>query len=258
MLAPLPRVRRVPPRRQRRPRQQRRAFTLVELLVVIGIIAVLIGVLLRALLKARQASARAKCLSNVRQLCVAQAIYAVTYRNALVAAADVAGDVQGSWITLLEGPKTTHLARRCPADFSRFFGDEPLPPVTTPPQFRMTSYAINNYVSPTHSPATPPLAKITQVKRSSQTIQFYELTGTTPLYAGSDHVHVQEFYLAANPNLTLGLLAKQFPLGVHGGGVRDWQAMLNWGFLDGHAEALRLRDVYTDPTKNKFDPAIAQ
>lgn len=61
----------------------RKGFTLVELLVVIGIIAILISLLLPALKRAKESGQRAGCLSNMKQLMIAQRMYAEDWKGRL-------------------------------------------------------------------------------------------------------------------------------------------------------------------------------
>jgi prepilin-type N-terminal cleavage/methylation domain-containing protein len=62
---------------------RRVGFTLVELLIVIGIIALLVSILLPAANRAREMSRRTVCLSNIRQLTAAWLMYAGEHQGRL-------------------------------------------------------------------------------------------------------------------------------------------------------------------------------
>lgn len=83
----------------------RPGFTLVELLVVIGIIATLISILLPALNKAREAANAAKCLSNLRQMAMAFIMYANENHGYLPPTSD------GNQVFWVNGANTTVAVR---------------------------------------------------------------------------------------------------------------------------------------------------
>jgi prepilin-type N-terminal cleavage/methylation domain-containing protein len=84
--------------------RRKNGFTLVELLVVIGIIAALIAMLLPALNKAREAAKQIACMSNIRQLLLANSMYESDSRGYVVPAYDRPDDpvnAQYNWCWLL-------------------------------------------------------------------------------------------------------------------------------------------------------------
>jgi prepilin-type N-terminal cleavage/methylation domain-containing protein/prepilin-type processing-associated H-X9-DG protein len=259
---------RLRPKSTRARRGGGRAFTLVELLVTIGIIAVLLGILLPTIGKARREAQRAQCLSNMRNMQVAQWQYVTANHGWLVqggmAHGGVHADEEVTWFNTLNAYYENRLLPRCPSDVSPYWG-QPVP-ASKGQQYRRVSYGINAFLDhdlcpwgPGFGPVPPGglYVKIEQVRRPSETIQFVEMA-YAGAYAGADHVHPNLFAAATTPDAAVpGKVAAQVQVNAHGGSVA-WDARANYGFLDGHAETLTVRDVFQSVYVNKFDPASPQ
>jgi len=99
----------------KREAREARAFTLVELLVVIGIIAVLVAMLLPTLARAREQSKRVSCASNVRQICTAMIMAAGERKGAFPDLSNRNGEFTSSGF-----PGTTILPWRINAEAKRY------------------------------------------------------------------------------------------------------------------------------------------
>jgi prepilin-type N-terminal cleavage/methylation domain-containing protein len=85
---------------------KRRAFTLAEMLIVLGIIAVLVGFLLVVTRKGGEAARKVTCASNLRQLAAAFTSYAQDNEGRFPGAAEIFQTLREDWI-YLDDPRGT-------------------------------------------------------------------------------------------------------------------------------------------------------
>jgi prepilin-type N-terminal cleavage/methylation domain-containing protein len=216
---------------------RRKGFTLVELLVVIGIIALLIAILMPALQRARDQANRTACMSNVHQLTTAYLQYATEHKFKIVSSNTGNPPEQyGYWIGagnnkaaidqgLLWPYLKTYGVYRCPSDTG----------------FHLWTYSISNFLcgegGPDDGGSLYVVKSLNQVKHSSETFVFTE---ENDMRSGSVGYNQNSFMvLPPGPGTARGQEGRwiDFPANFHKG--------VTVSFVDGHAIYYQFSDPRT-------------
>lgn len=215
-------------------------FTLVELLVTVGIVALLVGLLVPAVGSLRRASLETRCRSNLRQMAIALGSYLNTNDEHYPISSHTTGSVAdpAAWMQSLESHGFRGDVRRCPAD--PFALDRP------------TSYATNTYFEPlvagidldpfTGEPLpggrTSAVSRLAQVPHPVTTFWAIETPGSGLI----DHLHSVGW--TSSEQISQAVAVER-----HG-------ESSNVLFADGHDHPVLWRDLKRDfdSGKNPFDP----
>ena len=266
----------------------RKGFTLIELLVVIAIIAILAAMLLPALGKAKAKAQQINCLSNVKQMTLAAKMY--EQDNEKMISYNSPGGSSGAWVAnfIEYYARATNLFK-CPAAKK--------PPVITsggngqgsadqywvkPMRLTSTSTEVGYAGSlgfngwffsdkqgdPPASDAPKFFVKESSVQRPTQTPLFSDMNWVDA-WPRRDDFAWKDLYQGTTYNQHMGFQMGRMTIARHGG-VNPSQAPrnlgsgvpypggINIGFADGHAEVVKLQNLWTYYWHVDYVPPVAR
>jgi len=230
----------------------RPAFTLVELLVVLGIIVLLLVLLLSSMNRAREMSRRTVCLSNIRQLTQAWMMYSSANNGRLCSSvgnpewllSDPQGErqikytpVENDPIPLIpNGQLWPYIKDRrvylCPSDPQYVRNSSPTPPGVYIPGGSGTSYSMNLLVGLPLTPDTTwGVTMLSQIKNTQQRMVFFEGNDGWLSVNGLYDCEINSFHPSTSGSM--GAIALSFADGhaimweltTWGGEQRQWQGI---------------------------------
>jgi len=211
-----------------------KAFTLVELLVVIVVIVLLASLVVPVLTKVGEMARSSACLSNMHHMGLAVLAYASD--NSLhyppSSCASNENPVEVWWINALQKYSDTALLYRCPSEESDTFVNWSDPPMQSElDKLRWASYSTNARFDQNQ------FSRLASVPNAPATIYACE---TRRGILGSDHVHPEMWFSRT-------ALENQVAHDRHLGAS-------NYIFADGHAETMKIEETWQPGRRNLWNP----
>jgi prepilin-type processing-associated H-X9-DG protein len=210
---------------------RRGALTLVELLVVIGIIALLIAILLPAVSSARASANRAACASNLRQIGQGLLMFANEHNGRLPLSTHTTIDFEKTWIyTLRPYVGDVDAIRISPADPK---GPERM-------RHHSTSYVINEYVVVDGPDGQ---TNLFMIRNASESITVFTGSDSRGVSVTSDHTHSRHWFAA--PGQEWKRIVKDIAPDRHAARPNPDQTKgsANYLYADGHVAAIDAADL---------------